>query len=176
VSETAPPMREVIEGERVTLRRLPEARFEEVAERIVADPQARPWWGGHAESVVRWFCEGEDVAYLIELDGHEAGVIVASEETDPDYRHAGIDITLYSEFIGKGVGGAALKTMCRYLFDERSHHRITIDPAAENTRAITAYERVGFRPVGIMRQYERGDDGTWHDGLLMDMLRGELAE
>jgi hypothetical protein len=26
------------------------------------------------------------------------------------------------------------------------------------------------RPVGIMRQYERGPDGTWHDGLLMDLL------
>jgi aminoglycoside 6'-N-acetyltransferase len=25
-----------------------------------------------------------------------------------------------------------------------------------------------------MRQYERGPDGTWHDGLLMDMLAGEL--
>ena len=25
-----------------------------------------------------------------------------------------------------------------------------------------------------MRQYERGPDGTWHDGLLMDMLASEL--
>jgi len=35
---------------------------------------------------------------------------------------------------------------------------------------------VGFRPVGVMRQYERGGDGHFHDGLLMDLLRGELAE
>jgi aminoglycoside 6'-N-acetyltransferase len=34
---------------------------------------------------------------------------------------------------------------------------------------------VGFRPVGIMRQYERGTDGTFHDGLLMDLLRDELT-
>jgi aminoglycoside 6'-N-acetyltransferase len=33
---------------------------------------------------------------------------------------------------------------------------------------------VGFRPVGVMRRYERGPDGVWHDGLLMDMLAGEL--
>jgi aminoglycoside 6'-N-acetyltransferase len=25
-----------------------------------------------------------------------------------------------------------------------------------------------------MREYERGPDGTWHDGLLMDLLAGEL--
>jgi len=26
-----------------------------------------------------------------------------------------------------------------------------------------------------MRRYERGQDGEFHDGLLMDMLRGELT-
>jgi aminoglycoside 6'-N-acetyltransferase len=34
--------------------------------------------------------------------------------------------------------------------------------------------KVGFRPVGVMRACERGVDGTWHDGLLMDLLRGEF--
>jgi hypothetical protein len=27
----------------------------------------------------------------------------------------------------------------------------------------------------VMRQYERGGDGQFHDGLLMDLLRDELA-
>jgi RimJ/RimL family protein N-acetyltransferase len=36
------------------------------------------------------------------------------------------------------------------------------------------YTSVGFRPVGVMRQYERGGDGRFHDGLLMDLLRDEL--
>jgi aminoglycoside 6'-N-acetyltransferase len=30
--------------------------------------------------------------------------------------------------------------------------------------------------VGIMRQHERGRDGAWHDGLLMDLLVGEIRE
>jgi aminoglycoside 6'-N-acetyltransferase len=25
-----------------------------------------------------------------------------------------------------------------------------------------------------MREYERGPDGTWHDGLMMDLLAAEL--
>jgi RimJ/RimL family protein N-acetyltransferase len=66
--------------------------------------------------------------------------------------------------------------LARHLFDQRGHHRITIDPAAANDQAIRSYAQVGFRPVGIMRQYERGGDGHFHDGLLMDLLRGELAE
>jgi aminoglycoside 6'-N-acetyltransferase len=36
--------------------------------------------------------------------------------------------------------------------------------------------KVGFRPVGITRQSERGSDGTWHDNLLMDLLADELVE
>jgi aminoglycoside 6'-N-acetyltransferase len=60
------------------------------------------------------------------------------------------------------------------LIDDRGHHRITIDPAASNAAAIRAYEKAGFRPVGIMRRYERnvGAEG-WHDGLLMELIAGE---
>ena len=32
----------------------------------------------------------------------------------------------------------------------------------------------GFQRVGVMRAYERGPDGTFHDGLLLDLLRDEL--
>jgi aminoglycoside 6'-N-acetyltransferase len=27
-----------------------------------------------------------------------------------------------------------------------------------------------------MRSYERGPDGTWHDGLLMDLLKEEFID
>jgi aminoglycoside 6'-N-acetyltransferase len=68
-----------------------------------------------------------------------------------------------------------VRTLARYLIDIRGHFRLTIDPAASNTRAIRTYEKVGFKPVGVMRKYERGADGTYHDGLLMDLLADELT-
>ena len=51
---------------------------------------------------------------------------------------------------------------------------LVIDPAAHNEAAIRCCTRAGFRPVGVMRRYERSTDGDWHDGLLMDMLASEL--
>ena len=90
------------------------------------------------------------------------------------YRHAGIDISLHPDAHGRGLGTETVRTVARWLFGERGHHRITIDPAAHNAVAIRCYERVGFRPVGVMREYERGLDGSWHDGLLMEMLTTDL--
>ena len=49
-----------------------------------------------------------------------------------------------------------------------------LEGKAANTAAIRAYEKAGFKPVGVMRQYERLPGGEWHDGLLMDLLADEL--
>ncbi len=73
------------------------------------------------------------------------------------------------------MGRDAVATLARHLVRDRGHHRITIDPAADNTAAIRCYSAVGFRPVGVMRRYERDVDGEgWHDSLLMDLLAEEL--
>ncbi len=104
------------------------------------------------------------------------GGIQYGEETEPDYRHASIDIFLSDRVQGRGIGREAIALLARFLVDERGHHRLVIDPSASNGRAIRCYEAVGFRSVGVMRQYERRLDGTWGDGLLMDVLAGELEQ
>jgi aminoglycoside 6'-N-acetyltransferase len=86
-----------------------------------------------------------------------------------------LDIALATHRHGRGYGPDALRVAIRH-FIARGHHRFTIDPAADNERAIRAYRAVGFRPVGLMRAYERGSDGRWHDNLLMDLLADELRD
>jgi aminoglycoside 6'-N-acetyltransferase len=67
-----------------------------------------------------------------------------------------------------------VRQVVRHLIDERGHHRITIDPSVGNSVAIRCYEKVGFRPVGVMRRYERHiSSEEWRDGLLMELLAGE---
>lgn len=145
---------------------------------IMTDPTVAIWWGAWDAEKIRSemieAVEDEGTVLGIEVDGRLAGIIQFYEEPDPQYRHASIDISLGSAWQGRGIGTDAIRTLARYLFAERGHHRLTIDPAASNTRAIAAYSRVGFRPVGIMRQYEQDPDGTYHDGLLMDLLREDL--
>jgi aminoglycoside 6'-N-acetyltransferase len=163
----------ILRGERVVLRPVADADRPRLRE-ILAEPEVARWWG--LSSVVSAPAEpaADEVELAIDLGNELVGVIQYAEENDPDYRHAGIDIYLTTAAQGQRLGRDAIRTLARYLFEERGHHRLTIDPAASNARAIAAYANVGFRPVGIMRQYERGPDSTWHDGLLMELLREEL--
>jgi aminoglycoside 6'-N-acetyltransferase len=161
-------------GERVTLRPIDEADHRPLRS-ILAEPGVGHWWGtASPDEAVADLFEPYQTSFVIEVDGAVVGGLQVAEEDTPDYRHAGIDLFLATDHQGRGLGPEAIRLAARYLFEVRGHHRLTIDPAAENLRAIHAYERVGFRPVGIMRQYERGRDGTWHDGLLMDLLIGEM--
>ena len=103
-------------------------------------------------------------------DAQVVGLVQFYEEEDPEYRHASIDIYVDPAVHRQGVATDTLQTLVTYLFDERGHHRLTIDPAADNEPAIACYGAIGFQPVGIMREYELQQDGTWADGLLMDLL------
>lgn len=144
---------------------------------IRATPEVRARWSGgdDLEAEVAADLENSETrCFTVHHRGRVIGMIQWYAEEDPDYRHAGIDLFLDPTVHGGGLGTDAVRTLARHLVDDHGHHRLVIDPAADNSGAIRCYEKVGFRPVGVMRQYERGPDGTWHDGLLMDLLATEL--
>jgi aminoglycoside 6'-N-acetyltransferase len=172
VPHAEPP---ALRGRLVRLRPVAAADAVRLAQ-ILAAPEVARWWPSmNVDRVKREVIEADDaVAFVIEIDGQVVGLIQYGEETDPDYRYAGIDIFLHPGWHGRGVGADAVRTLARHLFNDLGHHRIVIDPAVANERAIRSYERIGFRRVGVMRSYERGADGTWHDGLLLDLLPEDL--
>jgi aminoglycoside 6'-N-acetyltransferase len=145
----------ILRGQRVVLRPVADADRLRLRE-ILAEPEVARWWAVSGSGTDA--ADDDEVQLAIELDGEVVGAIQYAEETEPGYRHASIDIFLTTGVHGQGVGPDAVRTLARCLFEERGHHRLTIDPAASNARAIAAYAKVGFKPVGIMRQYERGPD------------------
>lgn len=167
-----------LRAERVALRPLREDDVDRLSG-VIGEPEVARWWGPRAndrEHLRAGLLEdaAEGAAFAIEVDGELAGWLGVDEEDEPDYRHAALDIFLAPALHGRGHGSTALRLAARWLLDERGHHRLTIDPAASNARAIGVYSSLGFKPVGIMREYERGPDGQWRDGLLMDLLAREL--
>ncbi|CAN5285480.1 GNAT family protein [soil metagenome] len=164
-----------LEGARVTLRPQEERDLDPLTA-IVTSEGVCEWWGPETSlDATREDLRNDGVAFTIEVGGAIAGWLGVSEDLTPNYRSAGMDIFVAPEFQGSGYGPEALRLAARWLVDERGHHRLTIDPAAANERAIGVYASLGFKPVGIMRGYERGRDGSFHDGLLMDLLAQELT-
>src|SRR2546421_3211019 len=167
-----------LQGALVTLRPATMADVPELA-RIRRPPEVRRYWRGGDDMVAAVqddVAEPASIAYVIEHEGRVIGWIQWEPEDEPDYRHASVDIYLDPAVHGGGFGTDALRTLARHLIADYGYHRLVIDPAADNAAAIRSYTKVGFRPVGIMRRYERGNDGRWHDSLLMDLLADELVE
>jgi len=164
----------ILAGPRVTLRN---STLDDLARisTIRHEPEVENRWGILEEGELEEFLQ-DDKTFVVEAEDAIIGAIQYGEENEPMYRHASIDIFLTTSRHGEGLGSEAVRVLARYLIEEREHRRLTIDPAADNAAAIRAYEKVGFRPVGVMRSYERGPDGTWHDGLLMEMLAEELTD
>jgi aminoglycoside 6'-N-acetyltransferase len=168
----------VLDGELVRLRPATPADIPALV-RIRQTPEVLARWRGDedmAASVQEDFDEPDSTGYVIEVDGAVVGWIQWSAEEEPDYRHAGIDIYVDPAVHRRGIGTDAVRTLCRHILHDHGHHRLTIDPAADNEPAIKSYAKVGFKPVGVMRRYERSSDGTWHDGLLMDLLAEEFVD
>jgi aminoglycoside 6'-N-acetyltransferase len=151
---------------------------------ILDEPEVARWWRraewervDEKDAVTRVIelkaagaIAGSGGAAVATRGGVVAGCIQYSEETDPDYFSAAVDIFVGTAAQGRGVGPDAMRTLIAWLFGVRGHHRLTVDPAAENARAIHVYEKLGFRSVGVLRRYERVEDDVWRDALLMELL------
>ena len=157
-----------IRGAQVVLRPMEPSHHEELVA-IHQRPEVLRWWGVMDEQ----FPLDEPTArrYAVLVDDAIAGLIQWGEEREPDYRYAWIDIFLAPEFHGRGHGTDAVRTLAEHLLDECHHHRVTIDPAVANTAAVRAYEKAGFRTVGVTEASWRGPDGEWYDCVLMEIVR-----
>src|SRR5215207_1498739 len=153
----------------------PLARGDEAA--LLRNHRAREvkrWWD-EPEDGFPWEDDPDSTRLVIEVEGAVAGLIQFYEEPTPKYRYAAIDLFLDPALHGRGLGTETVRRVVRDLIEDRGHHRITVDPATTNAVAIRVYEKVGFKPVGVMRRYERDTTGDgWHDGLLMELLADEL--
>ena len=149
-------------GSQVTLRPARNTDIPTLAA-IRTTPEVFARWRGGTDltaAVTEELADESVETFAIEYEGQVVGAIQWYAESEPDYRHAGLDIYLTPDIHGQGLGTDAVRTLARHLITHHGFHRLVIDPAADNAAAIACYRKVGFRPVGIMRQYERATDGS----------------
>ncbi len=161
--------------------------FEPVAEshfpllrQWLMQPHVREWWGepetelGHIRvDRSEEFVEG----FVFSFDERPAGYIQhwqprgdEKEEWQKQLSPGTYGIDMFigpADMTGKGVGGKVLRAFAGRLF-EKGAQRLVIDPDPHNTRAIRAYEKIGFRPF-LRLEGENGSGGA----LLMELVRTE---
>lgn len=96
-----------------------------------------------------------------------------------DYRNGFAEmgvVLAHPALIGKGFGQEAVGLMLKIAFEKMNLHRIELNVYAFNRRAITCYEKCGFRKEGVLRK-RHFKNGSYADIIVMGILREDyLAE
>ena len=140
---------------------------------ILSEPEVSRWWVGYTAERIRSEILESGHAEIVEIDGETAGAIFMYPEDDPEYLHVVMHLFLGERWYGRRFGAEALSIMIGHLASI-GHHRFTLDPNVNNGPAIRSYERLGFRRVGILREYQLRPDGSQEDGLLMDLVLSDF--
>jgi aminoglycoside 6'-N-acetyltransferase len=158
-----------LHGERVVLRPTGPADVEPLRA-IRRKPEVMDRWGAVEDD----FPLGDEptaTRFTILVDGEPAGMIQFTEEKEPDYRHAEVDIFLDPGHHNRGLGTEAMSTLARHLIEDRGHHRLTLSTAVDNAQAMRSYEKAGFRRIGIAHAAARDPrTGDWADELMMELV------
>lgn len=171
----------VLTSERLQLRALGPEHLEPLWA-SVNDPELRRLTGTTAtftrEGLAAWLAaraaadDRLDLAIHLRTDEAYVGEL-ALLDFDPSNASAVVRIALGSpQRRGQGLGREALALLLDHAFETVGLHRVGLDVFAFNTGAIRAYERLGFRHEGRLREVLH-QQGEWHDSLLMGLLRRE---
>jgi RimJ/RimL family protein N-acetyltransferase len=117
----------------------------------------------------------EGLPFLIEIDGRGIGRIGLNGFSERDRT-----CSLYV-FIGErdvwsmGYGSQAMRLLLDRGFHAFDLYLVQLWSLATNARAIRAYEKVGFRIDGVLRERSLKSDGKRYDRTYMSITRAEFV-
>ena len=76
---------------------------------------------------------------------------------------------------GRGIVPDALRTLCRYGFDELGLGRIELITDPDNHASQRVAEKAGFQREGVLRSHLLHPDGRRRDSVMFSLLPGELT-
>ncbi|HVF05116.1 MAG TPA: GNAT family protein [Frankiaceae bacterium] len=116
---------------------------------------------GHEEAPLT---PGRGITWAVEVNGELVGraALFAFDELS---RNAEVGLGFGPEHRGKGYGRETLRLLLDFCFRRRNLHRVWLECAATNERAIRAYRAAGFVEEGRLREH------AWIDGRYVDMVR-----
>ncbi|MEV8337820.1 GNAT family protein [Leucobacter sp. NPDC077196] len=143
---------------------------------ILDEPEVSLWWVGYTpQRVQAEFIDAPDVTRIIEVEGQTAGAMFVLRGEDPEYPTTVMHLFIGTAFRGRRVGEEALALAIRSEFAE-GVTRVTLDPNVNNAGAIRSYERLGFRRIGVLRDYQVRPGGALEDAMFLDLTRSDFPD
>jgi len=159
----------------------------------LSDPEARVLTGSvHGEAAAHarltdeaakialdWFSTRNDQPDRLDLaitdtaTGECVGEAVLNQ-WDPGNQSCNFRIVIGPGGRGRGLGTEATRLIVGHGFEYLGLHRISLEVYAFNPRARRAYEKVGFRAEGVLRESLRYGD-EWIGATVMAILAAEWA-
>ena len=112
-----------------------------------------------------------DLAVVDKATGECVGEAVLNQ-WDPGNESCNFRILIGPKGRDRGLGTEATRLIVGYGFEHLGLHRISLEVYAFNPRARRAYEKVGFRSEGVLRESLRYN-GEWIDATVMSILAPE---
>lgn len=170
------------EGQLVRLRAVEEDDLPKINEAIwdpevsqflsVAWPQSlagtREWWERARNS-------DREAPFAIETLAGEFIGGCGLHEISSRNRSAILGIWLARAYWEKGFGTDAVRTLCRFAFQDMNLHRVGLGVLETNPRGVGAYEKVGFKEEGRLRR-SMFVGGQYVDMIWMGLLAEDLIE
>ena len=133
--------------------------------------------GRHLDDLLR----SRDPAFAIYHRGERRLIgLTALEDVNPDNGTAEFMILIGDkEYQGAGYGTETTRLVLAYAFDVLGLYNVWLQVTSNNTAAIRAYERAGFRKIGVRRQSVRIGrqviDDVYMDAIAADFAPSPLA-
>ncbi|MCR2821043.1 acetyltransferase [Lederbergia panacisoli] len=133
------------------------------------------------EKVLEKFYNRNDGTYrcIVEYSGIPIGYIQYYQLDNEDKKEYGFFdseiIFGMDQFIGepdywnRGIGQLLVSSMVEFLIEERQAEKIVMDPQTWNKRAISCYEKCGFKKVKFLPKHEL-HEGEFRDCWLIEYI------
>lgn len=175
-------------GKLVTLRALEMSDLDEILRfyntlelrRLLGPPivRSRKYMEEWLQKMSGWdpWKEGHLYLAIEENKSHEFLGIAHFDDVLLPHNRAEVGLSVYDpKNRGRGYGTDAMLVLLWIGFEILGLNSIYLDTMEDNERSIKLYKKIGFKPVGILRETEYIDGS--HKGLLiMDILRKEFEE
>jgi len=125
--------------------------------------------------LLRKLMDEEHIFAIVEKDTNKVIGNCGIHNVSQVHRNASLGIFIGEKtFWNQGIGAEATNLLLDFAFNILNLHNIYLSVLSYNKRAIRCYEKIGFKKIGVQREF-MFVSGKYHDVYLYDMLASEFT-